>query len=68
MNDTMEILTINNVSIDYGGHRPVVKSVNLAVNPQEIIGIVGESGSGKSTLIRAMLGLLPIGGGFLPGR
>lgn len=56
------ILTINNVSINYGGQRPVVKKVNLSVKPKEIIGIVGESGSGKSTLIRAVLGLLPIGG------
>lgn len=62
MNDTMEILTLNNVSIDYGGQRPIVKNITMSVNFKEIIGIVGESGSGKSTLIRAVLGLLPIGG------
>lgn len=59
---SVEILTMNNVSINYGGQRPVVKKVNLSVKPKEIIGIVGESGSGKSTLIRAVLGLLPRGG------
>ena len=58
----MEILKIDNLSISYGGQKPVVKKVNLAVKPKEIIGIVGESGSGKSTLIRAVLGLLPMGG------
>ena len=64
----MELLTINNVSISYGGQRPVVKKVNLSVKPKEIIAIVGESGSGKSTLIRAVLGLLPIGGKVSAGE
>lgn len=68
MTDTMEILRINNLSINYGEQRLVVKNVNLSVNSKEIIGIVGESGSGKSTLIRAVLGLLPIGGKVSAGE
>ncbi|MDQ7093797.1 ABC transporter ATP-binding protein [Desulfosporosinus sp. PR] len=64
----MEILLLNNVSIAYGGQGPVVRKVNLAVKPKEIIGIVGESGSGKSTLIRAVLGLLPLGGMVTGGK
>lgn len=53
------VIDIKQVSVEYGGRKPVVKDVNLAVRQREIIGIVGESGSGKSTLLRAVLGLLP---------
>jgi len=61
------ILNVNNVSIKYGKQTSVVKNVSIAVKSKEIVGIVGESGSGKSTLIRAVLGLLPVGGNVFSG-
>ncbi|HEX9998083.1 MAG TPA: ABC transporter ATP-binding protein [Abditibacterium sp.] len=44
-----------NVSFGYEKHRPVLKEVNLKVNPGEMIGLVGHSGAGKSTLINLLL-------------
>ena len=37
---------------------PVLKGVNLQVNPGEIIGIAGENASGKSTLLTILAGIM----------
>ena len=42
---------------------PVVDGISLHINAGETLALVGESGCGKSTTARAILGLLPIGGG-----
>jgi oligopeptide/dipeptide ABC transporter ATP-binding protein len=34
---------------------PVLQNINIAIRPQEIVGLVGESGCGKSTLARLLL-------------
>ncbi|HEV7213602.1 MAG TPA: ABC transporter transmembrane domain-containing protein [Chloroflexota bacterium] len=39
------------VSFSYERGKPVLKDVNVAVEPGEMIGLVGKSGSGKSTFI-----------------
>ncbi|RYG65248.1 ABC transporter ATP-binding protein, partial [bacterium] len=44
-----------NVSFGYEKHRPVLKEVDLHVEPGEMIGLVGHSGAGKSTLINLLL-------------
>ncbi len=41
-----------------GGIVEAVSSVDIAVEPGEIVGLVGESGSGKSTVCLAVMGLL----------
>ena len=60
------LLDVRHVEISYNG-RPVVQDVSFQVEPGEILGIVGESGSGKSTLIKAVMGLLGIGGAVTKG-
>lgn len=62
----MALLNMNDVSISYG-NIPAVSGFSLSLGEGEICSIVGESGSGKSTVVRALLGLLPIGGKVTEG-
>lgn len=50
------------VSVSLAG-RPVVRRVDIAVQPGEFVTLLGANGSGKSTLIRACVGLLPVTSG-----
>ena len=43
--------------------RPVLRQIDVAVQPGEWVALMGANGSGKSTLVRAMLGLWPLTGG-----
>lgn len=45
--------------------RAVLRDVNMAIAPGEIVTVVGPNGSGKSTLIRALLAHLPLSAGRL---
>ncbi|MBV8644969.1 MAG: ABC transporter ATP-binding protein, partial [Candidatus Eremiobacteraeota bacterium] len=40
------------------GDRVVLRDVDLALGPHELVAIVGPNGAGKSTLLRALAGLL----------
>ena len=44
-------VVIENVTFGYKRHEPVLRGINLTVQPGETIGLVGHSGAGKSTLI-----------------
>jgi peptide/nickel transport system ATP-binding protein len=55
------LLTVNELAVEFVGHKSTVHAVNgvnLSVNTGEIVGIVGESGCGKSTAVKGILGLL----------
>ncbi|MFO0937887.1 MAG: ABC transporter ATP-binding protein [Gemmataceae bacterium] len=47
------VAEVRNLSAGYPG-RPVLKHVNLAVNPGECLAIIGPNGSGKSTLLKCL--------------
>jgi iron complex transport system ATP-binding protein len=41
------------------GGKTILRDVDLALKPSELLGLVGPNGAGKTTLLRAMAGLLP---------
>ncbi len=61
------MLTISDLTVQYGSNQPVLEHFHLDISPGEIISIVGESGSGKTTVIRSIMGLLPSGGTITHG-
>lgn len=49
---------INNVAFRYGQNAdPVLRKINLHIEPGQVIAVTGPSGSGKSTLLKILLGL-----------
>ena len=60
------ILTVENLNIADQGV-PAVMDVNFTLERGKVLTIVGESGSGKTTVIRALMGLLPVGGEVTDG-
>ena len=52
------LLSVEGLTVSYGGKDPVVQDVSFAVEAGQITAIVGESGSGKTTSAMASIGLL----------
>jgi len=55
------MLAISNISKDFrmnGATLPVLRDINIEVNPGEVLVILGMSGCGKSTLLKIVAGLL----------
>lgn len=44
-------IELRNVTFGYDPYAPILKNVNLTIEPGQFVGIVGKSGSGKSTLV-----------------
>jgi branched-chain amino acid transport system ATP-binding protein len=51
------ILTLENLSVSYGGIR-AVKGISLTVPEGEIVTLIGANGAGKSTILRTIAGLV----------
>ncbi|MFF5935873.1 metal ABC transporter ATP-binding protein [Streptomyces sp. NPDC012508] len=47
------------------GARPVLRGVDLAVHPGEVVALLGANGSGKSTAVRAIIGQVALTGGAI---
>ncbi|MDR5659595.1 metal ABC transporter ATP-binding protein [Serpentinicella sp. ANB-PHB4] len=50
-------LDIKNLSVSYNS-KTALENIDVAVEPEQLVGIIGPNGAGKSTLIKAVLGLL----------
>lgn len=55
------LIKIENLNKSYG-KQPVLKDINLTVQPGQILGLVGPNGAGKTTCLQALLGLLQYSG------
>ena len=58
----MTLLRMTDVCVDLDGQR-ILDSVDLTVEPGEVVALLGPNGAGKTTLLRAALGLLPVAHG-----
>jgi branched-chain amino acid transport system ATP-binding protein len=73
----MTLLELENVTASYG-HAEVLHGISFGVGDNEAFGILGANGAGKTTTLRAISGLVPVGGkitfdgtditGFRPDR
>jgi ATP-binding cassette subfamily B protein len=47
-------LDLQNLTFGYDSQRPILKDINLLIEPYQTIALVGRSGSGKSTLVKLL--------------
>ena len=58
------LLSVQDVKVAYGGIQ-AVKGVNLEVREGELVSLIGSNGAGKTTTMKAITGLLSLGGGHI---
>ena len=58
------LLQVRDVCVAYGGIQ-AVKGVSLDVREGELVSLIGSNGAGKTTTMKAITGLLPLGGGHI---
>jgi branched-chain amino acid transport system ATP-binding protein len=58
------LLKVSDVKVGYGGIQ-AVKGVSLQVREGELVSLIGSNGAGKTTTMKAITGLLPLGGGHI---
>ena len=58
------LLKVSDVKVGYGGIQ-AVKGVSLEVREGELVSLIGSNGAGKTTTMKAITGLLSLGGGHI---
>ena len=58
-------IAFENVTFGYDDSRPILKGINLTIEPGKMVAIVGPSGSGKSTIGRLLFRFYDVTGGSL---
>ena len=58
------LLEISGLETHLGGSR-ILRGVNLAVGPGEIVALMGRNGVGKSTTLRSITGVVPVHAGSI---
>ncbi len=56
------VVQVQGAAVSLGG-RPIIRDVDLDIEPGEVVALLGANGSGKSTLVKAMVGLHPLSDG-----
>ncbi|WNF37531.1 thiol reductant ABC exporter subunit CydD [Bacillaceae bacterium IKA-2] len=49
-------IEVANISFQYDENKPILKNINLKIEPRKRLAFVGKSGSGKTTLLKLLLG------------
>lgn len=62
--DCAPLLEVHDLSVAYH-KKPVLYGVDLEVDPGQLVGILGPNGAGKSTFLKAIMGLVPLLGGWV---
>lgn len=63
--DLQGYVRFSDVTFGYQAYEPVLKHINLEVQPGELIGLVGASGVGKSTFINLVMRLYDVNQGSI---
>ena len=51
------MLVISNATKSYDGKKQAIQSIDLTLQPGDMLGFVGHNGAGKTTLIKAIAGI-----------
>lgn len=63
------LLKIEHASVGYRPEAPVIRDLNLTLQPGQRLGLLGRNGAGKSTLVKLLAGdLQPLSGEVLPAK
>ncbi len=58
------VLEVHDLTVSYD-KKPVLWDVDFTIPYGNLVGIIGPNGAGKSTLIKAIMGLVPKGSGYI---
>ena len=61
---TDALLEVRNITAGYGS-TPILRGIDLAIRPSEIVAVIGRNGVGKTTMMRSLIGLLRIWDGSI---
>jgi urea transport system ATP-binding protein len=56
---TEPLLDVRNITTGYGS-TPILRGIDLAIQPGEIVAVIGRNGVGKTTMMRSLIGQLPV--------
>ena len=60
---TPPVLEVRDLGVS-AGKRPILRGVNLAIQPRQVYGLIGPSGAGKSTLLKCLNRLIELSPGL----
>jgi urea ABC transporter ATP-binding protein UrtE len=61
---TEAVLKVESVTAGYGS-TPMLRGIDLAIWPGEIVAVIGRNGVGKTTMMRTLIGQLPVWSGSI---